>query len=147
MSCIPNNFERVNKVFFDNFIPEPMSGCWIWIKAGQYGYGYMILNKKKIRAHRLSWIIHNGDIPEGLLVCHKCDVKCCVNPNHLFLGTGDDNMQDMIKKNRCKFIGAPRKEKCKRGHTIVGSKRNERACQACKRITQRQRRKSINPTS
>ena len=81
------------------------SGCWEW-QAARYNnkhmYGSFSYNGKKTLAHRASYVIYNGDIPNGLLVCHTCDNEKCVNPNHLFLGTQKDNMQDMISKNRSK---------------------------------------------
>lgn len=64
------------------------------------GYGRMCVNYKKIVAHRLSWIIHNGTIPKEKCVLHICDVRRCVNPDHLFLGTYKDNSDDKVKKNR-----------------------------------------------
>lgn len=81
--------------------------CWLWT-AGKDSSGYGKLNvgsradlkQTIISAHRLSWQIHFGEIPEGLLVCHTCDVPACVNPDHLFLGTDQDNTDDMLKKNR-----------------------------------------------
>jgi hypothetical protein len=84
--------------FDDCYIPEPNSGCWLWLRArNSKGYGTY---RKSTYAHRLSWLMHRGEIPDGLLVCHKCDVRCCVNPDHLFLGTAKDNTQDMIAKGR-----------------------------------------------
>ena len=75
--------------------------CWNWTACKiNTGYGQFGINYKIYKAHRISWIIHNCDIPEGLLICHTCDNPSCCNPKHLFLGTAKDNTQDMIKKGR-----------------------------------------------
>jgi hypothetical protein len=87
--------------FDEKYIPEPMSGCWLWTNALNLdGYGKFHFELKRSSAHRASWEIHRGPIPNGLQVLHKCDVPCCVNPDHLFLGTPKDNAQDCIKKGR-----------------------------------------------
>ena len=82
------------------------SGCWEWT-AGRdgHGYGKFYLHGKDIGAHRASWEIHNGKIPEaegyhGMCVLHKCDNPLCINPSHLWLGTNLDNMRDRDKKGR-----------------------------------------------
>lgn len=64
------------------------------------GYGRIQMNGKKHFAHRASWRAFHGEIPDGLFVLHKCDVRCCVNPEHLFLGTNSDNMLDAYAKGR-----------------------------------------------
>lgn len=76
--------------------------CWLWTGTLQVdrGYGQININNKTIHTHRFSWILHNGSIEHELQVLHKCDVRHCVNPHHLFLGTQEDNIQDMKLKNR-----------------------------------------------
>ena len=82
-------------------IPEPNTGCWLWVGTYAYcGYGKLGIGKKFYQAHRLSWERYNGLIPDGMHVCHKCDTPACINPQHLFLGTMKDNMLDAEKKGR-----------------------------------------------
>ncbi|SDH10421.1 HNH endonuclease [Paraburkholderia phenazinium] len=79
----------------------PECGCWIWMGAvNAQGYGFMKANGRQGFAHRWSFEAHNGEIPKGMVICHRCDVPACVNPNHLFLGTYLDNAKDCVKKNR-----------------------------------------------
>jgi len=76
--------------------------CWMWIGSiSGNGYGSISVNEKTMRAHRFSWELHNGPIPHGMNVLHKCDVRSCVNPSHLFIGSQQDNMDDMVAKGRC----------------------------------------------
>lgn len=91
--------ERFNK----KYMPEPNSGCWLWTGAlSAYRYGAIGAGKlcKLKRANRVSWQLFKGKIPAGLNVLHKCDTPLCVNPDHLFLGTQEDNVHDMENKKR-----------------------------------------------
>ena len=78
------------------------NSCWIWAGTvnNVWGYGQFVCGKKQWRAHRYSWHLNRGPIPDGMEVCHSCDVRLCVNPDHLWLGTQLDNMRDMAKKGR-----------------------------------------------
>lgn len=77
------------------------SGCWEWEKSKhRQGYGHFPYKGKIELAHRISWILHNGKIPEHVCVCHRCDNPSCCNPDHLFLGNTQDNCLDKEAKNR-----------------------------------------------
>ena len=74
--------------------------CWEWQGYTADGYGSIKIDGKMTRVHRLSWILHNGVIPDGLCICHHCDNRKCCNPTHLFMGTRADNNYDMERKGR-----------------------------------------------
>lgn len=75
--------------------------CWEWkgIRSIKR-YGFMLVNCRRIRTHRFSALLHLGDVPEGMVVCHRCDNPPCCNPDHLFLGTVIDNISDRVRKGR-----------------------------------------------
>lgn len=83
--------------------------CWRWIGAQvkEDGYGAFRFNGRNVVAHRVSWILHFGEIPRGLWVLHRCDTPCCIRPDHLFLGTRSDNMRDMARKGRGNWTTKP----------------------------------------
>lgn len=110
--------EPVWKRFEDKYVPVPESGCWLWLAADKGedsgGHGvFVISGKKKMSAHRASWVLHFGSIPDGKSVLHKCDVAPCVNPAHLFLGTQADNIADMVSKGRQRGAAGERNKNSK----------------------------------
>lgn len=101
-------FRSVQEVF-DRFVsPEPNTGCWLWTGYYSYnGYGRVRQNHRKTPAHRMVWELAHGPVPAGMFVLHRCDTRPCVNPDHLFLGTAQDNVNDMVSKGRSRFGGLP----------------------------------------
>lgn len=91
------NFHR----FIKKIEMDPNGGCWLWSGCvALNGYGRFQQGGQSRLAHRLSWEYHNGPIPDGMCVCHKCDVPACVNPDHLFLGNHLENMRYKQAKGR-----------------------------------------------
>lgn len=87
--------------FSEKYEIDSNTGCWNWnASIFNSGYGRFRFHDKSFLAHRFSWILHNEEIPDGLYVCHKCDNRKCVNPEHLFLGDAQDNQRDMREKGR-----------------------------------------------
>lgn len=90
--------------FFSKVEMIPFHECWEWIGAKRpKGHGCLLYKRGTnimTAAHRVSYELHRGPVPRHLFVCHKCDNPSCVNPNHLFLGTNQDNVNDMLSKGR-----------------------------------------------
>lgn len=101
-------FDRIKARFWSKV--NKTDSCWLWESAiNHHGYGLFSIHYKTRRAHRLSWEWANGEIPKGLFVLHECDVRGCVNPDHLFLGTPKDNTKDMYEKGRANSFPGDRR--------------------------------------
>lgn len=130
----------MTQTLMDRFVEKVVlmpDGCWHWSAARHaYGYGKIGLEKGNGLAHRIAWALFVGPIPEGMFVCHRCDVPWCVNPAHLFLGTHQDNVDDMVAKGR-NYIH-PLKTHCSKGHAfeaenVYVTPKGARACRTCNR--------------
>ena len=152
-----SRFEKTDEErFWDKVDIKSDDECWLW-KGGRRGYegreyGTAWVNGKNEGAHRYSFYLKNGFLPEYTghneeknSVCHTCDNPLCVNPSHLFLGSHTDNMRDKINKGRC---GQNRKTHCPQGHeyneknTYI-NKSGSRMCRECGRIRENKRQKRL----
>lgn len=97
-----NRWLTTEERFDRDYVPEPNSGCWIWVGShlGPHSYGHICINYRTTLAHRYAYERFIGPIPPGLVVRHRCDTKSCVNPAHLVAGTQADNIADKVAKNR-----------------------------------------------
>lgn len=126
------------------------SDCWEW-QAAKFcnGYGVFRLDGKNFRAHRLSWVLEYGDIPEGLSVLHSCDNPSCVNPHHLWLGTQLDNLRDSDCKGRQTSWNERRTQSyCIHGHIFDFKNtrirpNGSRECRVCHREAMRKRSRIV----
>ena len=124
---------------------EFTDGCWLWTGTTvdkERPYGSIWAYGKYELAHRVSWRLHYGEIPEGRHVCHHCDNPRCVRPDHLFVGTNQENMLDASRKGR---LPKQRKRRthCKRGHAYdedntYFAKDGSQQCRTCKRRRDRE---------
>lgn len=110
-------------------IPVTETGCWLWTGAGKgNGYGNVRHNGSYTTAHRVAFEKAVGPVPDGMDVCHKCDVRLCINPAHLFLGSRAENMQDAKEKGR--VAHGERLSRMRRGALSSGAKLNQQQVDA-----------------
>jgi hypothetical protein len=91
---------QIIKRFWSHIAVGKPHECWGWNLCIRSGYGCFKVFGKTLLSHRVSWEITNGEIPTGMLVCHTCDNRKCCNPDHLYLGTHQDNSNDAVKRGR-----------------------------------------------
>jgi hypothetical protein len=132
---------------------DQVKGCWLWQGFIQPvrmtdrgfavgGYGSIGYRGRNWAVHRVMWTIHHGTQPKKMDVCHDCDVRHCCNPDHLWLGTRSQNLQDMANKGRGPCGRKAAKTVCVRGHDLSGdnvlltNNGRRRGCKTCDRLRQ-----------
>jgi len=126
---------------FQRFISKVQKtpSCWLWqgCLRGRSGYGAFRTKSGVKDAHRVSFLLHFGFIPYRTFVCHKCDNRKCVNPDHLFIGTAKDNIRDQIRKGRY----VVRKNEHLKKHPSQAAYNKGCRCDGCKEVMKIKRRK------
>jgi hypothetical protein len=133
-----STIQAISDMLDRNSIPEPNSGCWIWMR-GVSGGGYPVWtwNGRRRQVTHLALKLKGIKVPKGFDACHRCDNTFCVNPDHVFVGTRTVNMRDAQSKGR--LVGYGKREFCKQGHPLSGDnvrtdpKSGKRSCQICRR--------------
>jgi hypothetical protein len=117
------------------------NGCWIWQRAirGKSGYGCLRVKGKLYDAHRFSFILFKGEVPEKHLVCHTCDVRKCCNPDHLFAGTYSDNYWDAVKKGRI-ILPQPKDPATLKPCPSVAAYKRGCRCSECRELNNEEKR-------
>ena len=114
------------ELFWENVDKRKKHECWNWLRNKKSSYGAFYFKGKKTPAHRVAWMITKGEILEGKQICHHCDNPKCCNPNHLFMGTFEDNMQDMWNKDRHPTENMGRPSYTMRGTNNIKAKLNKK---------------------
>lgn len=118
--------------FDEKWVPEPNTGCWLWTaSSNRQGYGYFSIGRKIRGAHRASWELHRGPIPDGMVLDHLCRVPSCVNPDHLRVVTPRVNT---LENSLGSAAQRAKQTHCKRGHPLSGD--NVRMCGPLRRYRQ-----------
>lgn len=134
--------EKMNEKFFENVIKT--DDCWLWIGSkASTGYGDFRSNNVRYKAHRYSYLIHYGKLPNKF-ICHKCNNPLCVNPSHLYAGDALNNVSDMIKAGR---QNNQVKTHCPNGHEYTPDntyihKNGSRRCKSCAKLYSKNKRRA-----